>query len=624
MSEKKNSVPTIEEESFETSPIVPVEEAIKEVKETKRAKAFILSLYDINIDLIKNPRADCTGDHVENIRNTIGDNRHNEQLSPVNATIVTVDGIDNVAIYAGFTRFEAMSRTALKPVIEKWNTDNNLEPKDENYVDPLPDKGFEARKDREKVLSAGGNWQKLYNEALKSFPIKVEVMPTLNDFTTFYKSFTENTARENMPAWNVAQALQEMKERFKVSWKTISAKVGMKQQTISQYNAVFSIPQHLEAMFDEDKEGLKLTDADKKLAVICKDEFVRRASLPVKDPRAVQMSHGRILGQALSQRANNGLNFKDGVKLLCALCKINPDGSLNPSHDAANYGVFETMISNLKAKKTAETTSENFAQSDDALAKMFGGISTGDIADLQKVQDAASEIGITTEGELDMNAIMSEVNKQVKSDEAAAKTDEKKPSSATLIEDSLIGDIIGVEDIDDDDDDASGVDIDASDLLSGVVDTSNDSLAGLLGDEAKDLTTKNDKKDDEEITGERRTSTIEVSETELRVKPVDKIVEKISVGKILATTCLEDVEDSTEVNWIEFLGTMSGIVILTEIIGDKANNKKFAPLVNSVSEALGRTWRMLMDHAKKTMNAEQFSKVSGLLPDIEVKSNLEE
>jgi hypothetical protein len=610
-----------------TSPIQNASEVIELVKKTNLASTFVLSLNDITNKVFANTRTDCSGDHVANIAGTIGDNLHNEQLTAVNATLVEKDGKSLIAIYAGFTRFEAMQRLALEKLIEEWNAENKLTPNDSNYIEPFPDYGYEAQKDREKILSAGSKWAEKYIAALTAYPIKVEIVPNLRDFQLFCKSFIENTARENLPAWNIASNLQELKERFKVSWKIIAEKTGFKQQTISQYNAIFAVPSHLKTMFDEDKEKLNLTDSDRKLVTICCDEFVRRSSLPVKDPCAVQLSHGRILGQALSQRDNNGITFKDAIALVSALCKVNKDGTVNPKAEAANYTVFDQLVSNAKDRKNALKPGDF----KDELSDIgLGETSIKDLSKLQVSEDVKAALSLSEKEDkksdvIDMESIMKQVGEQLKkestieaSDKKAEKTSSDKPSSATelLMDDDDVLEGSGVssdilsdlESDDDGDDDSGDVDLDEDDLLAGIVGSSADSL--------EKRAKKEEENEEEDETGEKRTTTIKASE-ELKVKSVDKITEKISVAKILLTTVVEEGEDDpSNINWIEVVSGVSAIVSMTEVIGDKSNHKKFSKMSIEVCDSVSKIMSELIAHAKKSMNAEQFSKISSLFTKV--------
>jgi len=580
-----------------TSGIENAKDVIDRAISTKQVQYAVLSLHDLSNKIFKNTRPEASADHISNIANTLGDNKHNEQLVAINAAVATIDGANFIGIYAGFTRFEAMQRLALEGVINAWNEENKISPDSANYIHPFPDCGYEAQQQREVILQAGGRWAERYNEALKVYPVKVELSPSISDLNAFKKSFIENNARQNAPAWATADNLQRLKTSFSVSWKDIASMLGLKQATVSQYNAMYAVPDAMKEMYSEDKEMLKLGDADEKVMQVCIDEYVRRASLPVNDPCAINLSHGRIFGQLLSGRKNNGVNFKDAMKLIRDLCRVSEDGKIQPKAESANYTVFSQLVDNAKNRVQSKTKEED---TDDIIAILSGGktsssvatsgVTIDDIAELQRkekeLSDKAESMSHGAETEIDFDDIMKQITEKgsgSESAEAEAVVETESPSEPTIL---------------DDDED-------------GIADT-EDLLKDLIGDVAEDI----GEVKPSEITGEKKVSTVS-GETSLKVRSIDSIVDKITTAGILLEAVVNEADGvRANINYIEAISTISSIVSMAEVIGDTATHKKYSEMLMTVSDKTANIWEAMISHARKTMNAEQFQKIEVLFPDI--------
>jgi predicted transcriptional regulator len=630
-------------QNVKTMRIADKNEVIKIVLREK-VGFFILSLSDISNEIFVNTRGDkTTPQHISNISGTLGDNRNNQQLHPLNCALHKVDDEIEIGVYEGFTRYEAACRNALADLIDKWNKVNKLSPKDSDYIIPInsdddsyvPNIDYRHQIQRNRIKEAGGEWLKEYNEAMSSYPIKVEVIVSMTNKDAFIKGVIGNYARQKPNMWSMVQNILAMINKYGMKGTEIAKKLKVTPALVSQYKSVGEIPDLIYEIID-----MKLTKDDpeyqktKSMADICIDEFIRRASLPMEDRCSIQISSAKLMSSFMKKFHEDNSDINDVFKLVRLLCCISPDNKLSKDEPTLSSTLFEQRVQSLMSRKKAVEieVGEGFdfqrdvinaienRTIEDQLEEMLN----GDASEVAEIEKEVKEDEDSYPNETD------EILKAIELSELESEEDESDEDEEDTEEDVDVDvnvdtvDTVDTEDIEDtefkDDEEGELNEDIISKLVGSIEDDSieNDSIDdddhGLdseLEDLVGSILGEDDDEEEKKDAGQRKSSTIEVK-AESTTKSVSQIKSKIITSKLMLASILESVDndnDPTDINWIDILVLVGSIVSFADIINDTEMFSSWQKILTELSESVNNYNEELIKITKNKGSAEEWNTV---------------
>jgi len=584
-------------------------ENASEIAKNVSLGSHTVSLFDLHTDIYKNPRDKATFDEIEKLRLSM---ENKGQLIRVSCSVAEKGGEAVLGVYGGFTRTEALKRTALRPVITEWNEAHGYSEGSPGYISPLSAKmGYEAAAIRQQIRDAGGEWKEKFDTALKNAPIRIDVMPSVDDKETFMRAFIENFCRSDMSVWNTCQSMEVMRRECGYSGKDLADAVGVSQANISQFNTIFSLPEQFRAMVAERTEPEKLTESDIALTETLIDAFVQGVSVPAKEPGSIQFSCARYIATAIRNRGKNYLKIKDACSLLCLLTKLNRDGKHDPTVSDVDQTVFKKKV---EAACEKPIVLKEF-NPEEQLNEAINSVNVEDLIAAQQSQSHANDI-VINEPDLDdvvdstIDSLLSESGSGLEPtsavDSAIASTlatlvDTNDDDDEVIEGDDGSGDDGAIEDIEDEEDDLDAL---ADSLLEGIEDA-KESLAEAAGEEDEE---------DEGETGEKRTKTVSDVQQKLETKPAQKILNKIHQCVLLIHTEIE--QGQSDMDWIDIIASIAECAAMADCVGSTKLSAKFEDTKISVASGLSDLFKKLIDHAKKTMPGEKYQQTMALLPKI--------
>lgn len=613
---------------------------------------YVLSLYDIDTDFYPNPRGIEEWESIEDMMNSLGMNDKGQQLQNIVCTIETLDdGRTIAATNAGYTRAEASKRNALRELMIKWNEENKLTKSHKDYIDPVcaGKTKAEAKKDYDKLVQVGGRWKEMYEAALKSFPLRVNIRAIHAKGKADYvdakiTGFEENFRRTDMSlkavvdniAWFASDKGGGMKG------KDIAVKFKVSSGMISQWLSINSI----EEIFREFAEHAKASDNQKELMEVCIKEFNRRSSLLTKDPCAILQSHARDFATFIKDYKKSKLKFAGALKIFCILtCVDDTNMQPRPTAQRVDLSIFKAQMEAVKSEASVAHSSAVGAAAGTTIKPMNlieqairDKLTAAEVVSQAKEDDQfkeiASKLGITDEAltasvsaeiankqelresrksdkednrDHDHDNIADDVFKQIAQNAAAAIEEGKKKLEEAKA---------GASADEDEDDDTDGIDsgVDLNDVTLDSIDKLNlSSIMNTDKEENEEVADEEDVNEEDvkkEATGEKSLKRLDVAEKVLTAKSVGSLIAKAN-GLLVLLDTINPVEGC---QFVEFLCTLCDLVATYDAMGDNTKRAKFNESYLHYMDKTHQLLFSLVEYAKKNMNVNEFKELENMFP----------
>lgn len=557
-----------------------------EVLEAKINGTHWVTLADILVIPGRNPRKKITQEGIAEKQRSLGDNRNRQQIQEVAATIHEGEnGHKSILLYSGYTREEAMERNALKDLITQWNEENNLSSSDPEYIDPTQKNfGFEGRQVREQILNHSIEWAERYKEALRQYPIRINV-GIFNEKETFVRSSTENLVRTDVSLSSRIHSIMQMTNAFKMKRKDIIAETGISQATISQLLSIGGIKGamhefyniHFGAVDEANEKGKEIWDKLSKAI----EEFERRLELPTKDECSIKMASGLHFNSFIKKAIKGKFKWSVVWKVFKTLTCLDENDNVNESTPSMSSPSFKHLIG---VQEVVGNRVEDSVQNTE---------------DLVKLQEQDETIDFQIEG-LD-NAQTDNESSAESSPEKEGETAPFETESGSEPEEAPL-EIVGL------DDDSDELELDDFNISIGDDDEeeeeedSEDDISVEL--EAAGEAEKEESKE-EEYTGERASKTKEAKQEEVKETLNWKAIsEKLRVTSLLIQTELQ----SSPEDFCSRLFSLGELSALNSCIKQNDQSNAIDDIGRNLAEVASKLFQTLIEHASNTMTGDKYEK----------------
>ncbi len=407
-----------------------------EESKSKDKNALIVSIDEIDASVYKNPREKFSDAALSEMQLSIANEGQKQNILGT----FWHHGVkkNKLAVYAGWTRYEAITRNTYAPLIKKWNEmfpDNLLHvgnPEHRRLVrERFPDSyKEEAEKDRNQVRIT-------FNDNVR------------DEYTALVGSILENRVRTDLTMLQNMNALERLCNAG-MKAKDIASSWGISEPQVSNMRKCRQIPDVLREVLTTPDSGENFSDSDlaklkEKVGLLC-DELVRRMDIDPKSTKdqdvQVSISHLKeFAGKVMPKKDSKmPISRQQAMDLLCGLVGADPKTLvINQKKPPTNYGIWcstmESYVAETKARRDAELKKEFSKETSETEAQEGSG--TGTIDGLVAQQATATEeITIATPEVSTGNSVAEMPAPAVSEDEAVAS---ELNAAATIS--NMIGDI---------------------------------------------------------------------------------------------------------------------------------------------------------------------------------------
>lgn len=546
-----------------------------------------VSLFDIDPTVYENYRSTVPDSHINDLSRSLGMNKNGEQIHNISG-VKTEDGL-KIGLVAGFCRYEAMQRNALKKIVKEYNAEFAPDPNDEEHVKlglvNTEDGTYDlvnSRFERERIREKSEEWAEKYDEALKSYEVNVVVNKPKDEIESLLKNVEENEVRQDAPLVDLCRVIDKLLSKG-VKGREIAKRTKISASKVSQVKKINELVPYFESEFEK-KYGEKGESPDAEHLSMLKDalaEYNKRIALPKGHEKAIPLAHAREFSYVVLSK-DEAISLSKAEKLLLKLVRF--EGGKPTNRGVMDWGIWQQAIKDAKVEPEAPKAGESGEES--------GKVSSGQ-------SDAKAKDG--KEGEsVDTLAEKQEGDKESRSKEDEEAEAELKRQN----EEDSDNEPAEVEDAEDTGEDA---DEDDSDLDEEDYTPDEDELSELEG-ESEDV----DDVDDDlapPVAGEKRATAKDAPEDRFRLKTAENI-------EAQAKRCIDDAnaEDCHPVDRVAFL---LSAVNLYEVIGLDAELEVVNEAYVEQVEAVMQYFDKMREVVGKKASKEEKAALKKLKPEFE-------
>lgn len=384
-----------------------VDTAIGTIDRKVDSNSFLVTVDQLDTDHFANVRTKMNPDRVAELRQSIKDQGQIQNIS------VTPLQNGKLAVYAGYTRTEAITQNVCDPLIRKWNTENDLKSSDPNFL-------VVSNLTHRKMVIAHYAEEFAKEKAKEHNLVRVVVDEEVkNAGQGRLKGFVENFHREDLSLADTMEAIEKLIEVDEISAQNVARMIKRSPGQISQYRKAVKLEPVLREFLVTPEEGETFDESD--LAKLKEDvntlltEYNRRISIGKKDKDGelgIGLSHVReFAARVVPGRGDDkvegwkpALTRPQALALLCHLVGADEKKhTLRTGVAPMNYGMFLGMMKGYEdvtkkkreGKETpeevaAEAAAEDAAALEAATEAAASGAATGTVEGLAAQQAATT------------------------------------------------------------------------------------------------------------------------------------------------------------------------------------------------------------------------------------------
>lgn len=311
--------------------------------EIAREGNFTVSLKQVDPTRYKNYRQEAKEAHIMELMGLL------KEHGQLNSCLGAWQKDGTIALVAGFCRFEAMMRLALKPVVDEYNKFNKKEPGDEGYI-PYGGFGFKSHENRIKVREAGGEWTAKYDAALAGYNINFSTVIVEDDADAALMNIASN-AYDKPPLIDLCRQIENLlKQGNGITAKRVAKALKMSETVVSLHRKINATPAHLRTLFSGDLSELAKKPEDQQVLrdtlMTAVAEFERRLALEQDNPQSISYSHAReFAGHVISK---DPMTLAGVAKALKDLVLMGDNGKLAIDAATPDYTVYMAKLREAK------------------------------------------------------------------------------------------------------------------------------------------------------------------------------------------------------------------------------------------------------------------------------------
>lgn len=311
---------------------------------------FLVTVDQLDVDKFKNTRTEMVESKVLQMRGSIKESGQWQNIG--------VSRLDNgmFAVVYGYTRTEAFTRNVYEPLINKWNSDNNVRSADAGFlVVTNPQHREMARK------AYPEEFEKQKNKPQNKVLIRIDET-VVDDLTAKLANIGENILREDFCLLDLLDGITELAVKYNMSGKDIAKRYKVTDAQVSVLRKVRKVPDALLNLIATAKAGPdgkmeEITEADlvklKEDASVLVSEILRRMALPKEERETIPVSHLKELAARIVKDDATEIPLTR-VQIVEAACKLAGADSktrkLIKGKESYNFTLFRAELQTQEAE----------------------------------------------------------------------------------------------------------------------------------------------------------------------------------------------------------------------------------------------------------------------------------
>lgn len=263
-----------------------------------------------------------------------------------------------LAMFSGFRRLEAYRRNAIGHLVERYNTDKGLKPKQAGYLT------FDDGEWFLKVLEVYGEE---VHTLLAGIAVNCNVSYVADTLQAYYKNGVSDMQRVDVPIGDVIDRISEFYDMGQKR-DQIAEGLSIKPESVSNYSKVGNLPYYMERYVCTGDVYETLTDEQKAdrlaMAEMLRVDMLRRLHLPKTEDASLKFTTLRKLGSVAMYGNDRDLcskSFSDkylhqevvleSLKFLC--CWDGNSGKVKVDQATPDLGTFNNFMSHMETRSAS-------------------------------------------------------------------------------------------------------------------------------------------------------------------------------------------------------------------------------------------------------------------------------